>query len=134
MKGPPVEVGQLLRVGQLADLWSRNRETVRRMLMALWEKDRAADKHHPGKELKSDWLILGNGPRSRNLINVHRLRARHPMLFTARAVSREEHDVLAETVRRLGDQQVDLRKKLNAHGGAIRDLNERCEEAMRRAV
>ncbi len=101
-------VGPLVTVGELAKGWRRSYRSTLRLLGRMRTRD-----IEDGIGDAAVWWV-GWDRYGRKLVNVLRLRARHPALFARAYVSREEYETLVERVAQLTAEVANLRRRYRA--------------------
>lgn len=106
-------------MSDLARQMKRSYRATLKLFLGMARKDAEA-----GMRADECWLIDG-GKYSRKLVNVQRLRARHPALFERRYVSREEHDDVVTTNAEMRRQLHTLTQKVNGLAARLRKVEGR---------
>lgn len=102
-------VGPLCTVGELARGWRRTYRSTLRLLGRM----AARDTQDGITEAQVWWLGFG-AAGERKLVNLLRLRARHPALFARAFVSRAEYESLVDRVGQLSAEVAHLRQRYRA--------------------
>ena len=111
-------LAQLVSVAEVARIADRPKRTMARHLARLWERDEERGGADWRYRMAEDGKIL---------INLERLRARHPALFERRYVARGEFESLIKRVEGVELSQHRARNE-------VRELRKVCEEAKSRAT
>ena len=113
----PRALEQLLSVPQVAKLASKSYRSMLRLLLKMYADDCA--KCEP-----TDWLVRHNGT-SKFRINMARLEVRHPALFIARYVDRDEFGEIILRVKACEESIDEECKQRRALGSRVRGLENR---------
>jgi hypothetical protein len=96
-------------------------------MLRIFHQLRRQDEEGGIQESQKWWIVVPKYNRSNAknyyLINLLKLRAAHPSLFSAHYVSKEEAKDHGERIARLEEELIALRKRVNGHGSKLRELD-----------